>query len=225
MTVRVTVGGRKAAAQREGISARRLLVRNGEEEPLGQAVPVWRSPVFTFKRTALVGVAVLAGAAACSERKEAGRSEEAPIKSVEVDTAPEVVTGDARADGPQSGAQGGRAAEEELAAGHPHGSPHGGQTITTESGHLELVATRSGEFRLWLLDKNLRLRPVEGEVAATLRLDVPGYEELAFRPAGDHLEAKGPPIRAGHPTATVTVKTDRATETGEFELHLEGTHH
>jgi len=116
------------------------------------------------------------------------------------------------------GAAAGHAAED-----HPHKAPHGGQVATTSGGHLELVATREGQFQLWLLDAKLGVRPVEG-ATGTIKVAASGYADVALAPAGDHLEGKGAAIPGEHATAVATVKVGGKVETARFTLHLEGGH-
>ncbi len=106
---------------------------------------------------------------------------------------------------------------------HAHKAPHGGEVATTSGGHLELAATREGQFQLWLLDGKLALRPV-GDATGTIKVAAAGYTDVALGPAGDHLEDKGAAIPGEHATAIATVKVGGKVETARFILHLEGNH-
>ncbi len=103
---------------------------------------------------------------------------------------------------------------------HEHKSPHGGLVASTTGGHLELLATPDGAFKLWLLDEKLASRPVAG-VTASVKVGVVGYADVPLAVVGDHLEGKGAAIGAEHAPAVVTVKVADRAETARFTLHLE----
>jgi hypothetical protein len=117
---------------------------------------------------------------------------------------------------PAAAGKTGHAAQEE----HAHAAPHGGVVADTATGHLELVGSRDGTFKLYVLDEELKTRPVTGG-AATLKLTVPGYADVKLAPEGDALVGKGQPFQAEHPIAVVSVTVGGATLTGRFALHLE----
>ncbi|XXF75174.1 cupredoxin domain-containing protein [Myxococcaceae bacterium GXIMD 01537] len=117
------------------------------------------------------------------------------------------------------------AAAEKTGAGHAaqehaHAAPHGGVVASTRAGHLELVASREGTFKLYVLDAQLQAQPVTGGTA-TLKLTVPDYADVKLSPEGDALAGRGQPFQAEHATAVVSVTVGGATQTGRFELHLE----
>jgi hypothetical protein len=100
----------------------------------------------------------------------------------------------------------------------PAAAPHGGLVSTTSSGHIELVASRSGRFEIWLLDAKLATRRTTG---ATVTVQVAKGSAVTAAEAGDHFIATTEAISAGHVTATVTVTASGKTESAQFKLHLE----
>ncbi len=121
-------------------------------------------------------------------------------------------------------AHAGPAAGHAASGEHAHPAPHGGQVATTKGGHIELLATPDGSFKLWLLDANLANRPAAG-ASATVKVAVSGYADVPLSVVGDHLEGKGAEIQAEHATAAVTVKVEGEAETARFTLHFEKAGH
>lgn len=103
---------------------------------------------------------------------------------------------------------------------HAHESPHGGVVKSTARGHLELVASKDGAMRVYLLDETLGTRPVAG-TKGTVKVAIPGYEDVALSEAGDHLAGKGAPISGAHVTAVVSLYGGEVKELARFRLHLE----
>ena len=102
---------------------------------------------------------------------------------------------------------------------HEHAAPHGGLVASTTGGHVELVASADGAFKLWLLDEQLANRPVAG-VTASVKVAAAGYADVPLAVVGDHLEGKGAAIAAGQAPAVVTVKLGDKAETARFTLQL-----
>ncbi|WP_224243067.1 cupredoxin domain-containing protein [Hyalangium gracile] len=103
---------------------------------------------------------------------------------------------------------------------HAHAAPHGGWVESTSRGHLELVATRDGSYRVYLLDDAMNVRPVEG-AGGTIKVAKGGYPEVTLAPVGDHLEGKGPAHTDEHLAMVVTVVQGGKPESVRFNAHLE----
>ncbi len=103
---------------------------------------------------------------------------------------------------------------------HAHASPHGGVVESTSRGHLELVATRDGGYRVYLLDDALNARPVDG-ASGTVKVAKGGYAEVKLTPSGDHLTGQGLEHSDDHLTMVVTVVRDGKPEVARFSAHLE----
>lgn len=103
---------------------------------------------------------------------------------------------------------------------HAHQAPHGGLVKTTTGGHIELVADRTGAFKVWLLDGALTPRAI-GDASVTIKVAAKGYADVSPARTGDHFEGKGAPIPGEHAVAIVTATIGGVTETARFELHLE----
>ncbi len=124
---------------------------------------------------------------------------------------------------PPSGAQASTKQAHE-AQPHEHASPHGGWVESTPRGHLELVASRDGSYRVYLLDDALKARPVEG-ASGSVKVAKGGYPEVALAPAGDHLAGQGPAHTDDHLAMVVTVVQGGKPETVRFNAHLEASGH
>ncbi len=107
---------------------------------------------------------------------------------------------------------------------HAHVAPHGGLVETTPRGHLELVATREGAYRVYLLDDALNPRPVEG-ASGSIKVAKGGYPDVVLTPAGDHLAGQGPAHTDDHRAMVVTVAQGGKPETARFSAHLEAQGH
>ncbi|MBN1206657.1 MAG: cupredoxin domain-containing protein [Myxococcaceae bacterium] len=107
---------------------------------------------------------------------------------------------------------------------HAHATPHGGQVEDTPRGHLELVATRDGSYRVYLLGEDLKVRPTEG-ASGSIKVAKGGYPEVALAPAGDHLAGQGPAHTDDHLAMVVTVVQGGKPETARFSAHLEAEGH
>ncbi len=107
---------------------------------------------------------------------------------------------------------------------HAHAAPHGGLVESTPRGHLELVATRDGVYRVYLLDEALNARPVEG-ASGTVKVAKGGYPDVKLAPSGDHLAGKGPEHSDDHLAMVVTVVRDGKPEVARFTAHLEAEGH
>lgn len=110
------------------------------------------------------------------------------------------------------------------AAPHAHAAPHGGVVESTPRGHMELVVTRAGGYRVYLLDDALALRPVEG-ASGTVKVAKGGHPDVQLTPVGDHLEGQGPEHSDDHLTMVVTVVRDGKPEVARFAAHLEAHGH
>ncbi|HYH96059.1 cupredoxin domain-containing protein [Hyalangium sp.] len=110
------------------------------------------------------------------------------------------------------------------AAPHAHASPHGGWVETTPRGHLELVASRDGKYRVYLLDDALNLRRLEG-ASGTIKVAKGGYPDVTLAPAGDHLAGQGPAHTEDHLAMVVTVVQNGKPEAVRFNAHLEADGH
>ncbi|WP_164008249.1 cupredoxin domain-containing protein [Pyxidicoccus trucidator] len=110
------------------------------------------------------------------------------------------------------------------AAPHAHISPHGGLVEATPRGHMELVAARGGTYRVYLLDEDLQVRPVDG-ASGTVKVAKGGYPEVKLTPSGDHLAGQGPEHSDDHLTMVVTVVRDGKPEVARFSAHLEAHGH
>lgn len=80
---------------------------------------------------------------------------------------------------------------------HDHGPHHGGVVAMAGALHLEAVALPDGSIRIYPTD--LRRQPIPPtEVTGSVSLDVAGgTRTLELVPAGQRLEAKGPPFGTG----------------------------
>jgi hypothetical protein len=97
---------------------------------------------------------------------------------------------------------------------------HGGVLATSEAGSLELVASKGGEFWLYLSDAAGAARPTKG-LTATVKLDAAGYEPVVLKAHEDHLMGKGKAIEGSAAVAEVTVEGGAKPETARFTLQLE----
>lgn len=127
----------------------------------------------------------------------------------------------ARAQAPAPAAQ---AKPHSAAEPHSHAATHGGLVESTPRGHLELVATRDGAYRVYLLDEALGLRSVEG-ASGTVKVARGGYPDVKLAPAGDHLAGKGPEHSDDHLAMVVTVVREGKPEVARFTAHLEAEGH
>jgi hypothetical protein len=107
---------------------------------------------------------------------------------------------------------------------HAHAAPHGGLVESTSRGHLELVATRDGGYRVYLLDEALNPRPVDG-ATGTVKVAKGGYPDVKLAPAGDHLAGKGPEHADDHLAMVVTVVREGKPEVARFTAHVEAQGH
>jgi hypothetical protein len=107
---------------------------------------------------------------------------------------------------------------------HAHAAPHGGWVESTPHGHLELVATREGGYRVYLLDDALSPRPVEG-ASGSVKVAKGGYPDVTLSPAGDHLAGQGPAHTDEHLAMVVTVVQGGKPESARFAAHLEANGH
>ncbi|MFP2905885.1 cupredoxin domain-containing protein [Pyxidicoccus sp. 3LFB2] len=112
------------------------------------------------------------------------------------------------------------AAKSHAAEPHAHAAPHGGVVESTARGHLELVVTREGGYRVYLLDEALNVRPVEG-ASGTVKVAKGGHPDVKLTPSGDHLAGQGPEHSDDHLTMVVTVVKDGKPEVARFAAHLE----
>jgi hypothetical protein len=103
---------------------------------------------------------------------------------------------------------------------HEHAAPHGGLVESSSRGHVELVATHDGKYRVYLLDDALNLRPVEG-ASGSIKVAKAGYPDVTLAPAGDHLAGEGPAHTDEHLAMVVTVVQGGKPETLRFNAHLE----
>ncbi|MDY7227128.1 cupredoxin domain-containing protein [Hyalangium rubrum] len=148
----------------------------------------------------LMGVVVVAGLLAACDKKT-----QAPA-------APPAETAKASAKQPHA------------AEPHAHAAPHGGWVETTARGHLELVASREGGYRVYLLDDALSPRPVDG-ASGSIKVAKGGYPDVALSVVGDHLEGQGPAHTDEHLVMVVTVVREGKPETARFNAHLEAEGH
>ena len=111
-------------------------------------------------------------------------------------------------------------------AAHPCAlaAPHGGWVESTSRGHLELVASRDGSYRVYLLDDGLKVRPIEG-ASGSIKVAKGGYPDVVLTPAGDHLAGQGPAHTAEHLAMVVTIVQGGKPETVRFNAHLEAQGH
>jgi hypothetical protein len=109
-------------------------------------------------------------------------------------------------------------------APHAHAAPHGGWVESTPRGHMELVATREGGYRVYLFDDALQPRPVEG-ASGSIKVAKGGYPDVALTAAGDHLAGKGPAHTDDHLAMVVTVVQGGKPESVRFSAHLEANGH
>ncbi|WP_163990333.1 cupredoxin domain-containing protein [Pyxidicoccus caerfyrddinensis] len=107
-----------------------------------------------------------------------------------------------------------------VAEPHAHAAPHGGVVESTSQGHMELVVTRAGGYRVFLLDDALAVRPVAG-ASGTVKVAKGGHPDVKLAPVGDHLEGQGPEHSDDHLTMVVTVVRDGKPEVARFSAHLE----
>ncbi|WP_224364927.1 cupredoxin domain-containing protein [Hyalangium versicolor] len=107
---------------------------------------------------------------------------------------------------------------------HAHASPHGGWVESTPRGHLELVASRDGHYRVYLLDDALNVRPIEG-ASGSIKVAKGGYPEVTLAVVGDHLEGQGPAHTDEHRTMVVTVVQGGKPEVVRYTAHLESNGH
>ncbi|MFY2564402.1 cupredoxin domain-containing protein [Corallococcus terminator] len=107
---------------------------------------------------------------------------------------------------------------------HAHAAPHGGQVESTPRGHLELVTTRDGGYRVYLLDEAMTPRPVTG-ATGSVKVAKGGYPNVALTPSGDHLTGQGPEHSDDHLAMVVTVVRDGKPEVARFAAHLESNGH
>ncbi len=107
---------------------------------------------------------------------------------------------------------------------HAHAAPHGGWVESTPRGHVELVATREGSYRVYLLDEAMGLRPVEG-ASGSIKVAKGGYPDVTLTPAGDHLAGQGPAHTDDHLAMVVTVVQGGKPESARFSAHLEAEGH
>ncbi|MFN7134782.1 MAG: hypothetical protein ACK4N5_22070 [Myxococcales bacterium] len=87
---------------------------------------------------------------------------------------------------------------------HAHGSPHGGVVRSTARGHLELIVEDGRRFRVYVHDDALQPRPVAG-LEGTVKLALPGYEDVKLTAKDGFLEGEGAPLTGEHVTAVVSV--------------------
>ncbi len=107
---------------------------------------------------------------------------------------------------------------------HAHAAPHGGVVESTPRGHVELVATREGSYRVYLLDEAMNMRPVEG-ASGSVKVAKGGYPDVTLTPAGDHLAGQGPAHTNDHLAMVVTVVQGGKPESARFSAHLEAEGH
>lgn len=122
----------------------------------------------------------------------------------------------AKSPAPAAGAQ----AKAHAAEPHAHAAPHGGQVESTPRGHVELVATRDGNYRVYLLDEGMNPRSLEG-ASGSIKVAKGGYPDVTLAPAGDHLAGKGPEHKDDHLAMVVTVVQGGKPESARFAAHLE----
>ena len=105
-----------------------------------------------------------------------------------------------------------------------HQSPHGGQVVSAESRHLELVV-HEGEIRLYLFSQSMTPLPVEG-VRGTIEILVPGLENrrAEFTPGIDALEAKLDLVGVRKVIAVVTLNIDGKAQTARFSIDFRAHH-
>lgn len=82
--------------------------------------------------------------------------------------------------------------------------PHGGVLAALGWGFVEVLATREGEFQVYVLDWRARTRATEGW-KGTAAAEIDGYEEIPLSPAGEGLIGSGAPIQRNAVTARVTL--------------------
>ncbi|MCP3164940.1 cupredoxin domain-containing protein [Myxococcus sp. QH3KD-4-1] len=107
---------------------------------------------------------------------------------------------------------------------HAHAAPHGGQVESTPRGHLELVTTRDGSYRVYLLDEAMTPRPVTG-ATGSVKVAKGGYPNVVLTPSDDHLAGQGPEHSDDHLAMVVTVVRDGKPEVARFAAHLEANGH
>lgn len=107
---------------------------------------------------------------------------------------------------------------------HEHASPHGGWVESSSRGHVELVASRDGKYRVYLLDDEMKVRPVEG-ASGSIKVAKAGYPDVSLAPEGDHLAGQGPAHTDEHLAMVVTVVQGGKPETLRFNAHLEAEGH
>ncbi|KFE71353.1 cupredoxin domain-containing protein [Hyalangium minutum] len=107
---------------------------------------------------------------------------------------------------------------------HEHASPHGGLVESSSRGHVELVASRDGKYRVYLLDDDMKVRPVEG-ASGSIKVAKAGYPNVVLAPEGDHLVGEGPAHTDEHLAMVVTVVQGGKPETLRFNAHLEAKGH
>jgi hypothetical protein len=146
-----------------------------------------------MRKRIIVAVVAAGLLAACSSKKDAPSEAQAPTA---------------------------KAQQHSAAAPHAHVAPHGGVVESTARGHLELVATRDGAYRVYLLDDALNVRPVDG-ASGTVKVAKGGYTDVKLTPSGDHLAGQGPGHSDDHLTMVVTVVRDGKPEVARFAAHLE----
>lgn len=114
----------------------------------------------------------------------------------------------------------GKQAKSHAAEPHAHAAPHGGQVESTPRGHLELVSTRDGSYRVYLLDEAMKPRSLDG-ATGSIKVAKGGYPEVTLAPAGDHLAGKGREHTDDHLAMVVTVVQGGKPESARFSAHLE----
>jgi hypothetical protein len=107
---------------------------------------------------------------------------------------------------------------------HEHAAPHSGLVESSSRGHVELVASRDGKYRVYLLDDAMNVRPVEG-ASGSIKVAKAGYPSVTLAPEGDHLEGQGPAHTDEHLAMVVTVVQGGKPETLRFNAHLEANGH
>ena len=117
-----------------------------------------------------------------------------------------------------------QASQAHAAEPHAHAAPHGGVVESTPRGHVELVATRDGGYRVYLLDDALNVRPPDG-ATGSIKVAKAGYPDVTLTPSGDHLAGKGPEHTDDHLAMVVTVVQGGKPESARFSAHLEAEGH
>jgi hypothetical protein len=128
------------------------------------------------------------------------------------------------AKGPAPAAAQAQTPKSHAAEPHAHAAPHGGLVESTPRGHMELVATRDGNYRVYLLDDAMNPRPLDG-ATGSIKVAKGGYPEVTLTPAGDHLAGKGPEHTDDHLAMVVTVVQGGKPESVRFGAHLEAEGH